>query len=55
MYKKRTAVERINGPLDESFGSEKRYIRSHRKMNLRVRLALTAMLAMAGSGRRTRN
>ena len=47
MYKKRTAVERINGRLDESFGFEKHYIRGQRKMNLRVGLALTVMLAMA--------
>jgi hypothetical protein len=47
MYKKRTAVERINGRLDESFGFEKHYIRGKRKMNLRVGLALTVMLAMA--------
>ena len=47
MYKKRTAVERINGRLDESFGFEKHYIRGRRKMNLRVGLALTVMLAMA--------
>lgn len=47
LYKKRTAVERINGRLDTSFGFEEHYIRGHRKMNLRVGLALTVMLAMA--------
>lgn len=47
MYKKRTAVERINGRLDTSFGFENHYIRGQRKMNLRVGLALTVMLAMA--------
>jgi hypothetical protein len=47
LYKKRTAVERINGRLDTSFGFEDHYIRGQRKMNLRVGLALTVMLAMA--------
>jgi len=47
LYKKRTAVERINGRLDTSFGFEEHYIRGQQKMNLRVGLALTVMLAMA--------
>ena len=47
LYKKRTAVERVNGRLDTSFGFEDHYIRGQRKMKLRVGMALTVMLAMA--------
>lgn len=47
MYKKRTAVERINGRLDTSFGFEDHYIRGQKKMELRVGMSLIVMLAMA--------
>lgn len=47
LYRKRTAVERVNSRLDVSFGFEDHYIRRQEKMNLRVGLALTVMLAMA--------
>lgn len=46
-YKKRTAVERVNGRIDESFGFEKHYIRGIKKMKTRCALALCVMLAMA--------
>jgi len=41
-YKKRTAVERVNVRLDESFGFKKHFIRDF-KMRLRCELALMAM------------
>jgi hypothetical protein len=47
IYKKRSAVERLNSRLDESFGFEKHFIRGIRKMKLRCCLALIVMLAMA--------
>lgn len=47
IYKKRTAVERVNSRLDVSFGFEQHYIRGLRKMKLRCSLALCIMLAMA--------
>jgi hypothetical protein len=47
IYKKRTAVERVNSRLDESFGFEKHFIRGIRKMKLRCGLALIVMLGMA--------
>jgi len=40
-------VERVNSRLDVSFGFEQHFIRGHRKMKLRVGLALMVMLAMA--------
>ncbi len=46
-YKRRTAVERVNSRLDGSFQFERHYIRGHRKMQLRVGLALVVMLALA--------
>lgn len=46
-YKKRTSVERVNSRLDVSFGFEQHFIRGHKKMKLRVGLALMVMLAMA--------
>jgi len=46
-YKKRTAVERVNSRLDVSFGFEKHFIRGQKKMEIRVGLALSVMLAMA--------
>lgn len=47
MYRKRTAVERVNARLDEVFGFEKHFIRGLQKMRLRCALALIVMLAMA--------
>ncbi|GAW93553.1 IS4-like transposase [Calderihabitans maritimus] len=47
IYKKRTAVERVNARLDEAFGFEKHFIRGLQKMKLRCALALTVMLALA--------
>lgn len=46
-YAKRTAVERVNGRLDVSFGFERHFIRGWKKMWLRTGLALIVMLAMA--------
>ena len=47
IYKKRTAVERVNSRLDVSFGFEQHYIRGLKKMKLRCGIALSIMLAMA--------
>lgn len=47
LYKKRTAVERVNSRLDVSFGFEKHFIRGQKKMNFRCSLALCVMLAIA--------
>jgi hypothetical protein len=47
VYKKRSAVERVNSRLDVSFGFENHFIRGLGKMRLRVDLALIVMLAMA--------
>lgn len=47
LYKKRTAVERVNSRLDVSFGFENHFIRGLKKMKFRVTLALVVMLAMA--------
>ncbi|GAW93554.1 transposase, IS4 family protein, partial [Calderihabitans maritimus] len=47
IYKKRTAVERVNARLDEAFGFEKYFIRGLQKMKLRCALALIVMLALA--------
>ena len=47
IYKKRTAVERVNSRLDVSFGFEQHYIRGLKKMKLRCSLAMCIMLAMA--------
>jgi hypothetical protein len=46
-YNKRTAVERVNSRLDESFGFEKHYIRGLKKMTIRCGIALNVMLAMS--------
>jgi len=46
-YKRRSAVERVNSRLDQSFGFERHFIRGLEKMQLRVDLALATMLAMA--------
>lgn len=47
LYKKRTAIERVNSRLDGSFCFEQHFIRGQQKMTLRVGLALVVMLAMA--------
>ncbi len=47
LYKKRTAVERVNSRLDVSFGFERHFIRGQQKMQLQVGIALVVMLAMA--------
>jgi len=47
MYKKRSAVERVNSRMDESFGFEKHFIRGGNKMKVRCGLALIVMLGMA--------
>ena len=47
MYNKRSAVERVNSRLDESFGFEKHFIRGMNKMQARCGLALIVMLGMA--------
>lgn len=47
LYKKRTAVERVNSRLDVSFGFERHFIRGQQKMRVQVGLALVVMLAMA--------
>lgn len=47
IYSKRTAVERINSRLDESFGLEKHYVRGLKKMELTCSIAFIAMLGMA--------
>lgn len=47
LYKKRTAVERVNSRLDVSFGFERHFIRGRKKMQVQVGLALIVMLAMA--------
>jgi hypothetical protein len=47
LYKRRTAVERVNSRLDVSFGFENHFIRGKRKMELQCSLALSVMLAMA--------
>ena len=47
LYKKRTAVERVNSRLDVSFGFERHFIRGQKKMQVQVGLALIVMLAMA--------
>lgn len=47
MYKKRTAVERVNSRLDVSFGFEFHFVRGLKKMKLKCALSLACMLAMA--------
>ena len=47
VYRKRTAVERVNSRLDVSYGFERHYIRGLQKMELRCSIALCVMLAMS--------
>jgi hypothetical protein len=46
-YNHRTAVERVNARIDRVLGFENHFIRGKAKMELRVSLALTILLAMA--------
>ena len=47
LYKKRTAIERVNGRLDRDFLFEQHTIRGEKKMNLFVTMASLVMLAFA--------
>lgn len=47
IYKKRTAVERVNSRLDVSYGFEHHFIRGLGKMKFRMSLAMIVMLSMA--------
>jgi len=47
VYKRRTAVERINSRMDLSFGFEHHFIRGLAKMEVKVSLAMIVMLGMA--------
>jgi hypothetical protein len=47
IYRKRTAVERVNSRLDVSYGFEHHFIRGLAKMKLRMGLAMVVMLSMA--------
>jgi hypothetical protein len=46
-YDRRTAVERVNARIDRVLGFELHFIRGQAKMEMRVSLALTVLLAMA--------
>ena len=46
-FNRRSALERINSRIDNSFGFEFHYIRGKAKMQTRVGLALAVMMAMA--------
>ena len=46
-YNRRSAMERINSRLDNSFNFETHYIRGLAKMKTRVGLALAVMMALA--------
>ena len=46
-YHRRSALERINNRIDNSFGFERHFIRGRAKMQTRVGLALAVMMAMA--------
>jgi hypothetical protein len=46
-YNRRSALERINNRIDNSFGFERHFIRGRAKMTTRVGLALAVMMAMA--------
>ena len=46
-YNRRSALERINSRVDQSFGFEHHYIRGKAKMQVRVGLALAIMMALA--------
>jgi hypothetical protein len=46
-YNRRSALERIDRRIDNSFGFERHFIRGLAKMQTRVGLALAVMMAMA--------
>jgi len=46
-YNRRSAVERVNSRLDQVLGFEHHTICGHKKMTVRVTLALAVMLATA--------
>ena len=46
-YNRRSALERINSRIDNSFGFEFHFIRGKAKMKTRVGLAVAVMMAMA--------
>lgn len=46
-YKKRTAIERVNARIDQIYGFEHHFIRGRAKVELRLGLALLAMLGTA--------
>ena len=46
-YDRRTAVERVNARIDRVLGFELHFIRGQAKMEMRVSLGLTVLLAMA--------
>jgi hypothetical protein len=46
-YNRRSALERINNRIDNSFGFERHFIRGKAKMQVRMGLALAVMMAMA--------
>jgi hypothetical protein len=46
-YNRRSALERINNRIDNSFGFERHFIRGQAKMQTRVGLALAVMMALA--------
>ncbi|NQT60871.1 MAG: hypothetical protein HQ557_18030 [Bacteroidetes bacterium] len=43
----RTAVERVNSRIDESFGFEQHTIRGRQKLEIRITLAVSIMLSLA--------
>jgi len=47
LYRKRTAIERVNSRLDNVYGFERHFIAGKEKMTVRVGLALVVMLATA--------
>ncbi|HHJ7995415.1 hypothetical protein [Streptococcus dysgalactiae] len=47
MYKKRTAVERVNGRLDRDFRLETHTIRGLKKMNVAVSMSFLVMIGFA--------
>ena len=47
LYKGRTAAERVNSRIDTIFGFEQHTIRGHKKMQVRMSISLTLMLAFA--------
>jgi hypothetical protein len=49
-YARRSALERINNRIDNSFCFEKHFIRGQAKMKTRMGLALAVMMAMALGG-----